>query len=87
MKYFVLVGFALVLAACSTPPANIVSSSSAGITIKSETVHAVIKDAALKRDQLMASTAQAHCNTMGKSAVQTMRENDGNYINATFECR
>ena len=80
-----LVGFGLLSSCMSTPDANIVSASPAGISVKSKLVMDW-GDATLKRDQKMAATAQRHCETYGKNAIQTIRELDGAYVNSTYSC-
>lgn len=86
MKRIILAALVGVLSACAIPQPNVVSKSSAGITLKSRTVYD-IGGAALKRDQLMGETAQKHCGSQGKGSVQTLRDNDGRYVTATYECR
>ena len=80
-----IVGVGLLSGCMSTPDANIVSASPAGISVKSKLV-ADWGDATLLRDQKMAATAQLHCETYGKNAIQTIRERDGSYVNSTYSC-
>ena len=76
-----------ILSGCSRsiPDANTVSGSAAGISLKSKLV-ADFGDNTLKRDQKMGQGAQRHCSKYGKDAVQTIRQKDKRYINATYRC-
>jgi putative hemolysin len=89
MTRYSLIALALVLTACANPPPSVVSQSPLGITIQARKALDLGNDIP-NRDRYIASVAQQHCASHGKTAVMTMRDASGEgpgWVTTAFDCR